>query len=377
LFAAVVIVLLLTAIFPFAATAQEENWLPPPTGPYQVGTAFYHWVDEAREEMFTDDPNDRRELVVQVWYPAGVEVGATPAPYFPHGEADVRGFETSHQDDPYVGSAPVAEFAQTPTHSYLDAPVSSAQPSYPVLIHTAFPTFFTARIQDLASYGYIVASIYPPYLWGWTVFPDGREVTSLPGRKIFGMIDTVVDVAAQDQVFVLDQLEMLNEGPAEEQFSGRLELDHVGTFGDSWGSWVTMVASLKDSRFKAALPCVSHGYIPTLVIIEGLDLPIMFIDAEGEPSSFALSRMRGPAYMLTLNGISSFNVVDFALWPGMGGTPLADELGDVEPTRAMQTVNAYAMAFFDRYLMGEEAPLLDGPSPDYPEVEIETRNIQD
>jgi predicted dienelactone hydrolase len=43
---------------------------PHPTGPYQIGTLTYHWVDAARPEVFTADPNARRELMVQVWYPA-------------------------------------------------------------------------------------------------------------------------------------------------------------------------------------------------------------------------------------------------------------------------------------------------------------------
>ena len=41
--------------------------------------------------------------------------------------------------------------------------------------------------------------------------------------------------------------------------------------------------------------------------------------------------------------------------------------------RAVQVVNAYLLAFFDEHLKGEQSPLLDGPSPDYPEVSIEVR----
>ena len=44
--------------------------LPRPSGPYQVGTVTYHWLDAERDETFTDDPADRRELMVQLWYPA-------------------------------------------------------------------------------------------------------------------------------------------------------------------------------------------------------------------------------------------------------------------------------------------------------------------
>src|SRR5689334_25405726 len=43
---------------------------PKPTGPYAIGTLTYHWVDTSRPELFSTDPNDHREVLAQVWYPA-------------------------------------------------------------------------------------------------------------------------------------------------------------------------------------------------------------------------------------------------------------------------------------------------------------------
>lgn len=36
--------------------------------------------------------------------------------------------------------------------------------------------------------------------------------------------------------------------------------------------------------------------------------------------------------------------------------------------------NVYSLAFFDKHLKGLAAPLLDGPSPDYPEVVFMSRH---
>jgi hypothetical protein len=44
--------------------------LPQPTGAYEIGTLTYNWVDVARPEVFSSDPEARRELMVQIWYPA-------------------------------------------------------------------------------------------------------------------------------------------------------------------------------------------------------------------------------------------------------------------------------------------------------------------
>jgi hypothetical protein len=39
----------------------------------------------------------------------------------------------------------------------------------------------------------------------------------------------------------------------------------------------------------------------------------------------------------------------------------------------VEIINTYVLAFFDKHLRGETVPLLDGPSPDYPDVEFQLR----
>jgi hypothetical protein len=53
--------------------------LPAATGKYAVGRTSLHWIDTARAEAMTDDPNERRALMVTLWYPAAAGTGA-PAP---------------------------------------------------------------------------------------------------------------------------------------------------------------------------------------------------------------------------------------------------------------------------------------------------------
>lgn len=44
---------------------------PAPGGPHAIGTLTYHLVDPNRAEIFsTDASSSRRELMVQIWYPA-------------------------------------------------------------------------------------------------------------------------------------------------------------------------------------------------------------------------------------------------------------------------------------------------------------------
>jgi dienelactone hydrolase len=371
LFCALLIAMLAGVLFPWPVAGQASNWLPVPTGPYQVGTTTYHWVDESRPEIFTKDPDDRRELLVRVWYPAEVGVNATPEPYGPHPDL-ILSFPMASialsADIEFTLSA--EELVLTPTHSYRDAPVSDAAASYPVLVFShgwvARPEFHAAQIEELASQGYIVVGIVHTHIAMLTVFPDGRIVPfSNPDR------DLALDVGAQDQSFVLDQLALLNDALPTERFSGRLALDRVGNFGQSWGAAVVLLACLRDSRFAAAIS--EDGPLPDAVAREGLDLPVMFMKRDGATASVALPSLRGPAYNLIFDGFGHMDFTDFTLYPGVSSSdPYL--LGTVEGLRAAHVINAYLLAFFDQYLKGDSSPLLNGPSSEYPEVEFEARN---
>jgi predicted dienelactone hydrolase len=51
--------------------------LPALTGKLAVGRTSFHWVDASRPEAMTDNPDDRRELMVTIWYPAESVTGET------------------------------------------------------------------------------------------------------------------------------------------------------------------------------------------------------------------------------------------------------------------------------------------------------------
>jgi hypothetical protein len=46
--------------------------------------------------------------------------------------------------------------------------------------------------------------------------------------------------------------------------------------------------------------------------------------------------------------------------------------GPIDGYRMVKIINDYTLAFFDKHLKGETSPLLDGPSPDYPDVEFQS-----
>lgn len=57
--------------------------IPDPTGQFAIGTFSQQLVDETREETFTPESGDKRELMINVWYPVNPEdaKGITPESY--------------------------------------------------------------------------------------------------------------------------------------------------------------------------------------------------------------------------------------------------------------------------------------------------------
>ncbi len=84
-------------------------------------------------------------------------------------------------------------------------------------------------------------------------------------------------------------------------------------------------------------------------------------------------RAAGPPHLFKVNEFRHFDFTDEVFWRRLIATN-PDFFGTIEGTRAVKILRAYVVAFFDQYLKGMDQPLLDGPSPDYPEVIIQSRN---
>ncbi len=110
-----IVVLALAILLPIAVPVFH---FPPPAGPCSIGTVTYHWVDQTRGEVFTADPSDLRELMVQVWYPTKADASASRARYLPDGAA----------------LAPVAKLLNLPGYifTHLNQVATNAVPSAPV-----------------------------------------------------------------------------------------------------------------------------------------------------------------------------------------------------------------------------------------------------
>jgi hypothetical protein len=95
-----------------------------PGGPFAVGTVTYYWVDATRAEILGIDPNGRRELMVQIWYPVGADSAAPHARYLPDADALITALAKPRHLSEFL----FAHLKYVTTHAVPSAAVATAHP---------------------------------------------------------------------------------------------------------------------------------------------------------------------------------------------------------------------------------------------------------
>ena len=131
--------------------------LPAPTGPYAVGQMILRWVDASRPEVLTEDPNDVREVVAVIWYPAEPESGVKEG-YFPHLASLSSAMIQSEEVKPWEVFG--LRFIRSETR-FEASPVKNVHPFPVVILSPGNGTnveFYSVLAGELASHGYVVVA---------------------------------------------------------------------------------------------------------------------------------------------------------------------------------------------------------------------------
>lgn len=235
-------------------SSRAEESLPDPTGSHKIGRTSVYWRDDSRGELETSAPDDKREMIVHLFYPTDANSDGDLAVYVP--DADVmRGL----WDD-----AQLARVTNMSTHCVKDAPLSSSDARYPVVVFSPGGGLksltYHALLEDLASHGWIVAAIDPPYNARAMRMPDGRVLGNLqPKERGWPEPRNAEDDQryykervvhwARDLSFAIDQLTRLNK--SSPRFANRLDLERgVGVFGHSRGGQAAVTVGILDARVR-------------------------------------------------------------------------------------------------------------------------------
>lgn len=385
--------------------------LPEPTGTFKVGTQAFDLIDQSRNETLDKSASGKRELMVQVWYPAQNTSGK-PMPFIPDTQI----------------LAPMAENYGLPgftfeylkyvlSHSYKNADISAAQNTFPlILINPGFGSsrfLHTSQAEDLASHGYIVAVIDHTYNTFATVFPDGR-VTTCKSSEFFssqndyqtetGNRDKVGKVLTDDVTFILNEFELINSGLIQSNLKGKIALTHIGILGHSIGG-ATAYDSSYDPRITAGINL--DGGLYRLREKSGLNKPFLFICSEGgykdlknvmnnyvytdkelklmgntrewmdnvaKDKKVEIELMgktsKSGGQILYIENSEHLNFTDSQFFSPI--FKLFGATGNIDPQRADTIVNAYMLDFFDQYLKNENGSLITEPNNRFPEVKFIT-----
>ena len=340
--------------------------VPLPTGPEPIGTRVLDLIDPSRQDPFLPG-GTKRELLVRLWYPASLTEACKSADY------------ASPRTWSYFSQLVGVPLPQVITNSCSNAPVANGLHPVVVFTHGYTGTFtdYTFIAEDLASRGYVIASVDHTYEATAVEFPDGRFVKSVLGSHLAktwrgddATLSFAGSVRLQDLKFVVNELEHLNSR-ADDPFGGKLDLSRLAIAGHSAGGAIAFQALEGDARFKAAV--ILDGYLPT-ALVHPTHAPVLVLSAGRElaiPDHCTLwTNLHGHRLFVNLNGAEHLTPSD-ELWLAKG----AIKTGPMGPDRTVAAIRDYIAAFLDTNLRERPAhPLLTGPSSIYPDATITTRD---
>jgi dienelactone hydrolase len=391
-----------TSVLFLVGMAVSLSWVlpmfrfPPPSGSNAVGTRIVAMVDTSRVEIAGQSASGKRELMVQAWYPAVRPTGFAGSWYGGHHAMYQRRKEVT-----WRGSYR----SVLRTHAFQDAVLKQAGP-YPVILYNPAwqgeRTEGTFQAEELASHGFVVIAIDHTFFAGLVEFPDGRVADSHNAPELGSFEHSTlleqaalgaryVKLEAQDDIFVLNQLQTMNEDP-NSPFFHRLDLNRVGALGYSVGGAVAEQAAFDDPRIQSVLnldgwsfgELQQHGLPKPLMVIyedkantlptpEQLHSGPMAQQLYWQFSAMDFAHVQQSmhqygGWLLFAAGTHHVDFCDRSLFSSLtrftGG-------GTVAPARAHSIVNAYTLAFFNQTLKGISQPLLEKNGNPFPEVELQ------
>ena len=358
----------------------------PITGPYQVGTREEYLVDPQRVEIYAKDPNAPRELMIQIWYPAVPEKSDQRASWMPGIESAAPAIAAKLNLPPFV----LNHLQYVKANAFWEAPPLPAEEPFPVLIFShgweGFKEQNMYQVEELASHGYVVVAINHTYGAIHTLFPDGRALLVNQNALPEGVSDEEYDQASdilsrqwsEDIDLILDELAALNQNKESWLPAGSLDLEKVGIFGHSTGGGAAVRFCLTDVRCQALLG-MDVWAEPAQTAIREVDLqkPALLLysetwisadepDRNGDLLRELVEKADNTVIEITIEGTRHY---DFSNLPML--SPLSATLGlkgPIEGELVLEIINAESVAFFDRYLLGDQSISLEGISQGYPEV---------
>ncbi|GGQ68425.1 alpha/beta hydrolase family protein [Kitasatospora griseola] len=341
--------------------------LPRPTAPFAVGREIIQLVDQNRTDPWVPSSGPRR-LMVSMYYPAKAGTGS-PAPYMTPEAARLM------LDLKLPGNTvPTEVVSGARTWSRTDAAPQHGR--FPLIVLSPGFTMprseLTSLAEDLTSRGYVVALVDHTYENAGTTFPDGHTTTcaacDIPPSEQQRV--ALNESRAKDVSFVLDRL--TDRPHPAWRYARLIDRDRIGMAGHSLGGAAAVPTMLADPRVRAGanldgtmnvpVPAGGLGGRPFLMIGHPL------APGQEDPTwTETWAHLDGWKRWLTVAGSNHGTFTDNPVFFEALGMPQPPGT-TVAATRGVQLTRQYVTAFFDLQLKGIPRPILDGPTPQNPEI---------
>lgn len=365
------------------AFGTDSVTLPIPTGSYTVGRTLIY-INTDREELWTEEEEDSRELPLLIWYPSNDSSGPL-ADYLPYGqEANSERFEAIREWS-----------SKLMIHSLQDASIASTPSTFPIIIFSpgggTGPWGYHMILEDLASHGFIVISIDHTYQGAGQVLRNGTFIQPAPGATFSPKSEQgspefeveledwymgISDNRSDDIRSVILALKDLDQ-ETESLLHNQLDLRRIGVLGHSIGGIAAAHAVAEVDEIQSGVNIDGHFDSLTFDPARMPSKPFMAIEAEGPAPSDELLEHEGytreeynramrdianqqaatyrqinqGAYRVYIDGANHSTVHDRALINAQG------EGGDSEDI--VQAARIYLLAFFEKTLLGITDTALD------------------
>ena len=354
--------------------------LPKTTGKFSVGTTNI-LLETNREEIITSTPNDKRRLMIKVWYPTNDSEG---------------------NQDLYIDKGGRFGFAKKyglpfSTFNYLDkvgtdvwknAKISEGP--FPVLIfshgyHSKANCYY-ALLSEIVSHGYIIFGINHTYESTGTTFPNGEikffdfEYSTRILENTWNIIEPSIDAFQTTQTFeerhpiikkslknyfvkdiieywaddienVSEKLQVWNK---KGFFKNKLNLHQVGIFGHSRGGAAAGEVLLHENDIKAGinLDGVQWGQMVDTCFHK----PFLLLSSDWPESHpnynkhAYVNKSKSDFYEGIIKKSGHSNFMDI---PFMIPVNAINEAGTINPHVAIDITTEVVVSFFNKYLKNQ------------------------
>ncbi len=371
--------------------------LPAPTGEYSVGSQYFY-VNTNNKETITENPDDTRELMVKVWYPAKIN-DEQKEKYLDKGER--LGFTAKYG----LPSFMLNYLNNVSTNTYIKPTISEG--TFPVLIFShgyhSNATGYYALIEEIVSQGFIVLNINHTYESMGSQFPDGKiklynwkynakkntkEMAQLAWdsmrilresndekekRKVVEnslrkyLAAEITDRWAKDIDYIIAQIP---KWEISTFLSGHIDANSIGVFGHSQGGAAAGQALVDNPVIKAGINLDGTQWgkmVDTLFTKPFLLLSADWPEEHPNLNKYAYQNgSQSDMYKVKLKNSGHSNFMDI---PYMVNLSMINEAGSIEHSRAIEITSKVVVAFFQTYLSNKPQDF-DQLQKHYPDLEI-------